>query len=179
MDSSPAIADGIIFVGSEDQNLYALDAFLGSLLWSYQTEGMVVSSPAISHGIAYVGSYDHLVYAIGEFVKSPETYVVSFLSSGLPEEINWSVTFNSQTKSTTSKLISFQAENGNYTFSIDSPSNYKVSPISGTLIVNSADVNQTVEFVVVSDFSWIILLLFLVLVFVSVIAVFLLYKRKH
>ena len=45
--------------------------------------------------------------------------------------------------------------------------------------VDSADVNQTIEFTVVSDFPWIILLLLLVLVFLSVVTVFLLYRRKH
>jgi len=65
VDSSPAIANGIVYVGSEDKQVYALNATIGDRLWSYATGDMVVSSPAVVDGVVYVGSYDHLVYAIG------------------------------------------------------------------------------------------------------------------
>jgi hypothetical protein len=56
---------GIVYVGSADDKLYALNATDGSELWSYLTGDWVVSSPAVVGGVVYVGSYDHLVYAIG------------------------------------------------------------------------------------------------------------------
>ena len=61
VDSSPAIANGIVYVGSEDKQVYALNATIGDRLWSYATGDMVVSSPAVVDGVVYVGSYDHLV----------------------------------------------------------------------------------------------------------------------
>ena len=33
--SSPAVANGVVYIGSEDNNIYALDASTGALLWSY------------------------------------------------------------------------------------------------------------------------------------------------
>ena len=63
--SSPAIgADGTIYVGSSDGNLYAINP-TGSLKWSYTTGGYIIySSPAIgADGTIYVGSDDGL-YAI-------------------------------------------------------------------------------------------------------------------
>ena len=63
--SSPAIgADGAIYVGSEDNKLYALNPN-GALKWTYATGGLVQSSPAIgADGAIYVGSYDGKLYAL-------------------------------------------------------------------------------------------------------------------
>jgi len=53
--SSPAVADGMVYVGSTDHNLYALNAHTGAELWSYTTGNWVISSPAGSNGAVYVG----------------------------------------------------------------------------------------------------------------------------
>jgi outer membrane protein assembly factor BamB len=52
-------------VGSEDNNIYALDANNGVLLWEYVTGGLVESSAAVSDGVVYIGSNDGNVYAFG------------------------------------------------------------------------------------------------------------------
>ena len=65
--SSPAIsADGMtIYVGSEDFNLYAIDAVNGALKWKYATDNQIWSSPAVdANGNIYVGSLDTNLYAI-------------------------------------------------------------------------------------------------------------------
>ena len=63
--SSPAIgSDGTIYVGSFDDNLYAINPD-GSKKWAFKTGGGVSSSPAIgSDGTIYVGSSDENIYAI-------------------------------------------------------------------------------------------------------------------
>ena len=62
---SPAIgSDGIIYVGSRDNNLYAINPD-GSRKWNFKTGDGVSSSPAIgSDGTIYVGSLDNNLYAI-------------------------------------------------------------------------------------------------------------------
>ena len=64
VESSPAVANGVVYVGSDDHNTYALNATTGGKLWSYTTGGQV-SSPAVANGVVYVGSFDGNVYAIG------------------------------------------------------------------------------------------------------------------
>jgi outer membrane protein assembly factor BamB len=65
VNSSPAVANGVVYVGSGDGNVYALNASTGALVWSYATGGGVYfSSPAVSNGVVYVGSMDHYVYAL-------------------------------------------------------------------------------------------------------------------
>ena len=41
INSSPVIADGLVFVGSSDANVYAIDLEDGDLVWSYKTDGAV------------------------------------------------------------------------------------------------------------------------------------------
>ena len=64
MVSSPAVANGVVYVGSDDDNVYALNASTGAKLWSYATGGAVYSSPAVANGVVYVGSDDGNVYAL-------------------------------------------------------------------------------------------------------------------
>ncbi len=63
--SSPALAlDGTIYVGSDDDNLYALNPD-GTQQWAFPTGWEVTSSPAIgTDGTLYVGSWDGNLYAI-------------------------------------------------------------------------------------------------------------------
>ena len=61
--SSPAVADGNIYVGSEDNNIYCFNASTGAKEWSYQTGNFVDSSPAIANSTLYVGSDDNHIYA--------------------------------------------------------------------------------------------------------------------
>jgi hypothetical protein len=65
VQSSPAVAGGIVYVGSEDKNMYALNATTGECIWYYATGGSIDSSPAIADGIVFVGSADKQIYAFG------------------------------------------------------------------------------------------------------------------
>ena len=70
--SSPAIgSDGTVYVGSNDNKLYAINGKSGVKLWGFET-GDWVSSPAIgSDGTVYVGSVDKKLYAIKTDSKGP------------------------------------------------------------------------------------------------------------
>ena len=71
MRSSPTFAvdpiDGIptVYIGSDDGNLYAIDANTGDQLWGFDTGSSVVSSPIVDvDGTIYVGSDNGNVYAV-------------------------------------------------------------------------------------------------------------------
>jgi hypothetical protein len=70
VESSPTVADGVVYVGSLGSNgrqgsVYALDASTGNKIWSYQTgSNYVYSSPAVAGGDVYIGSFDGNVYAL-------------------------------------------------------------------------------------------------------------------
>jgi outer membrane protein assembly factor BamB len=62
--SSPAVADGEVFIGSYDHRVYCLNAWTGAYIWSYETGSSVFSSPAVANGKVYVGSNDNKVYCL-------------------------------------------------------------------------------------------------------------------
>ncbi len=66
VQSSAAIgADGTVYVGSQDGNLYAINPG-GTQKWAFDIGSAVKSSPAIGFdGTIYVGADDGKVYAIG------------------------------------------------------------------------------------------------------------------
>ncbi len=62
--SSPAISDGIVYVSSYDNYVYALDGATGAKLWSFKTDGDVYASPVVADGVVYIGSQDEKLYAL-------------------------------------------------------------------------------------------------------------------
>ena len=64
VDSSPAVVDGVVYVGCGETSICALKATSGKLLWSYATGDYVFSSPTVVNGVVYVGSFDGNVYAL-------------------------------------------------------------------------------------------------------------------
>ena len=62
--SSPAVVNGVVYVGSEDSNVYALNATTGAKLWSYATSFGVYSSPTVANGMVYAGDGNGKVYAL-------------------------------------------------------------------------------------------------------------------
>ena len=59
IQSSPAVADGRVFVGSRDGFLYAVDAETGKLAWRVDHQmSWVNTSPAVIDGVVFAGSSD-------------------------------------------------------------------------------------------------------------------------
>ena len=62
--SSPAVVNGVAYVGSTDGNLYAIDAASGAQKWKFTSKAWEVSSPAVMAGVVYFLSYDGNFYAL-------------------------------------------------------------------------------------------------------------------
>jgi outer membrane protein assembly factor BamB len=54
----------MVYFGSGDGRLYALDARTGQEKWRFKTDGGVNSSPAVAGGVVYFGSTDGYLYAV-------------------------------------------------------------------------------------------------------------------
>lgn len=80
--SSPSIANGIAYFGSQDNNIYAVGAFSGQLIWKYTTEGAQESSVAVSGGKVYTGGDDGYVYCLDAYTGS--IYWRTFVNGDLP-----------------------------------------------------------------------------------------------
>jgi len=64
--SSPVIGpDNTLYVGSRDNNLYAINGKSAGKLWQFETGGEVWGSPTIGFGgTVYIGSVDKKLYAL-------------------------------------------------------------------------------------------------------------------
>ena len=76
--SSPALKEGIVYIGSGDSFFYALDADTGQLLWRTSLGGGILSSPALAGDLVIVGSSDGRLYAVQQ---QDGTIVWDFLTS--------------------------------------------------------------------------------------------------
>ena len=61
---TPAIFQGSLYIGSYDNNLYALNASDGKFQWKYPTDGGVVSRPVVLEGNIYFGSEDKRLHVV-------------------------------------------------------------------------------------------------------------------
>lgn len=65
VESSPAIAGGRVFVGSNDGRFYVLNLATGAKLWEFDTGAPLSASPAIANGRIVIGSQDGRLYCFG------------------------------------------------------------------------------------------------------------------
>jgi len=62
--SSPVVHHGVLYIGSYDNNLYALDAERGQFKWKYAAEGGIPTTPCVAEGKVFFGSQDRTLYAV-------------------------------------------------------------------------------------------------------------------
>jgi outer membrane protein assembly factor BamB len=122
VETSPAVVDGMVYFGSDDGYVYALNAANGDLIWNYSTGGPVQSSPAVVDGVVYVGGYhSHAVFALnaytGELVWRSQTdsiYPNQISSTAVSDGLVY-VNVNNVGGSG-GKLYAFNASTGNLTW---------------------------------------------------------------
>ena len=63
--SSPAVANGVVYTGCRDANLYALDALTGKEKWRFNTGlSWVITSPAVADGKVFFATSDSSLYHV-------------------------------------------------------------------------------------------------------------------
>lgn len=67
IESSPAVIDGVVYFGSTNHWMYALNASTGAEIWKKEIggkNGRILSAPTVVDGKIYVGCYDWHVYCL-------------------------------------------------------------------------------------------------------------------
>ena len=66
IESSAAIVDGVVYVGSQTGELHAVNLADGKLKWKYKAspDGIGESSPTVANGLVYVGDLAGVLHAV-------------------------------------------------------------------------------------------------------------------
>jgi serine/threonine-protein kinase len=56
--SSPAVVDGVVYIGSTDGSVYALDVTTGKKKWAYATGDKFEAAPTAVDGMVYIAGYN-------------------------------------------------------------------------------------------------------------------------
>ena len=64
VDSSPAVSDGVVYVGTTEGDVCAVDASTGAIIWRQGLGGPVTSSPCVAEGLVFIGCVDTFAYAL-------------------------------------------------------------------------------------------------------------------
>ncbi|MBV6418348.1 MAG: Serine/threonine-protein kinase AfsK [Steroidobacteraceae bacterium] len=70
--SSPVVAEGKVYFGSGDGNVYAVDAASGVLQWKLPLRNVVHASPAYANGVIFIGSWGGDFQAIDAATGRPK-----------------------------------------------------------------------------------------------------------
>ncbi len=64
IQASPVILNGVLYISSSDNKLYAVSLSDGKEKWAFDGQDILYSSPAIVDGAAYLGSSNGMIYAV-------------------------------------------------------------------------------------------------------------------
>jgi eukaryotic-like serine/threonine-protein kinase len=67
ISSSPSVSNGVVYVGSQNGAIYAVEVGGTTLLWSYTTGGPIYGNLAVGNGVVYLPSSDGNLYAFDAY----------------------------------------------------------------------------------------------------------------
>ena len=138
IESSAAIAEGVVYVGAQSSELLALELKTGKLLWKYKTtEGIGESSPCVADGVIYVGDLGGVVHAVGKDGKALWTFKAGSEIKASPVVVDDRVLIGSYDET----LYCLAAKTGKvlWQFRINGPVHCTVSVANGIAYVSGCD----------------------------------------
>ena len=61
---TPAVVNGVVYVGTDNNSVVALNEFTGAIIWESYTGDYVRTPPTVADGKVFVGSWDGYMYAL-------------------------------------------------------------------------------------------------------------------
>jgi outer membrane protein assembly factor BamB len=146
--SSPSIADGIAYFGSQDKNIYAVNARDGSFIWKFTTQDSIKSSPAVVNGKVYTGTDDGYAYCLDAYNGSliwktfaggaiPANFAAAVILRSSPTVVGGKVYVGSLDN----KTYALDANNGNITWTFQTQGYITSSPavVDGAVYIISQE----------------------------------------
>ena len=127
VDSSAAIANGVVYVGTYAGDLIALNLSDGSLRWRYHASewGIGESSPAVANGTVYIGDLSGVLHAVDiNTGKARWTFETEAEIKSSPVLVNGIVLIGSYD----SHLYGLSADSGNQIWKVETSSYVHATP---------------------------------------------------
>ncbi len=139
--SLPIIVDGMLYVGSQDGKVYALDASTGRQKWALPTGRPVASSPTVVDGVLYASSWNSSVYALDAYTGQQKW---AFSTGGIVDSSPTVVNGVLYVGSADHKVYAMDASTGQqkWAFSTGQPVVSSPTVVDGVLYVSSQDGNM-------------------------------------
>jgi outer membrane protein assembly factor BamB len=64
LESSPLVVDGMLYIGTDEQQVLALDPEDGKTIWKFDAPGAIKASPSFDDGTVYVADYQSSMFAL-------------------------------------------------------------------------------------------------------------------
>lgn len=138
VQSSPTVVGGTVYVGCNDQKVYALDADTGDQDWHFETDGAVTSTPAVGDGTVYVGSADNAVYALDASTGEKQwQFETGGSVTSSPTVVDGTVFIGGEDSS----VYALEAGSGEERWAFETGNSVESSPtvVNGTVFVGSND----------------------------------------
>ncbi len=86
VEPTPAVANGLLYIGIGGEELYVINASTGEIMWDAVLGGGFTSSPILANGFIYLGSDDSNLYCLPMIMTPPAAAPLNpqvFLCNGL------------------------------------------------------------------------------------------------
>ncbi|WP_338787246.1 PQQ-binding-like beta-propeller repeat protein [Metabacillus sp. FJAT-53654] len=161
LTSSPAIVDGIVYIGTRDEDgnkhhaIHAVDQKTGNKLWQVKADAQVQSSPAVAEGIVYASTIRGTLYAM-----DAKTGKMIWEKSVGKDEVQRAWMYYSPTVENGVVYQAYSTGSGGAMMAIDARTGKELwnSPLAGGWIVESTPVVKDGKVYVGADGGWLIAL---------------------
>lgn len=159
LTSSPAIANGVVYIGSRDEDgtennaIHAVDQKTGKLLWQVKADAQIQASPAVENGIVYASSIRGTLYAIGA-----ENGEILWEKTVGKDEVQRAWMYYSPTAADGVIYQAYSTGKGGAIMALDARTGKELwnAPLAGGWIVESTPVVQDGKVYVGGDGGWLI-----------------------
>ncbi|MFC0272380.1 PQQ-binding-like beta-propeller repeat protein [Metabacillus herbersteinensis] len=159
LTSSPAIVDGIVYIGTRDEDsnehhaIHAVNQKTGKKLWQVKADAQVQSSPAVADGIVYASSIRGTLYAM-----DAKTGKIIWEKSVGKDEVQRAWMYYSPTIDNGVVYQAYSTGSGGAMMALDANTGEELwnAPLAGGWIVESTPVVQDGKVYVGADGGWLI-----------------------
>lgn len=161
LTSSPAIVDGIVYIGTRDEDnndhhaIHAVNLKTGKKLWQMKADAQVQSSPAVAEGIVYASTIRGTLYAM-----DAKTGKLIWEKSVAKDEVQRAWMYYSPTVDNGVVYQAYSTGSGGAMMALDARTGEELwnAPLAGGWIVESTPVVQDGKVYVGADGGWLIAL---------------------